>query len=156
MVCRVLWRCRAFVCASRFRNRKTNPLRNANEYLNIAVVSFCIYILDLLASASTVDSFLPGLFTGRVKSRGSGRVGSGQLTRPDPTRPARISRRLDPTPPDPRDFENLLTRPDPTRPDPTRPDPTRPARFEILLTRPDPTRHNSGDPRKGFMRVRST
>ena len=39
----------------------------------------------------------------------------------------RISRVM--TRPDPRDFENLLTRPDPTRPDPTRPDPTRPARF---------------------------
>ena len=61
--------------------------------------------------------------------------GSGQTSRvgsDHPTRPARISRRLDPT------------RPDPTRPDPTRPDPTR----------PDPTRHTPSDPRgAGFMRV---
>ena len=52
----------------------------------------------------------------------------------------RISRIM--TRPDPRDFENLLTRPDPTREiwkprDPTRPDPRY---FENLLTRPDPNR----------------
>ena len=60
---------------------------------------------------------------------------SGQLTRPDPTRP-------DPqlflvcvslTRPDPRDFESLVTRPD-------RPDPSRPVRIKNLLTRPDQTR----------------
>ena len=44
--------------------------------------------------------------------------------------------------PDPRDFKNLLTRPDPTREilkplDPTRPDPVR---FLKVMTRPDPTR----------------
>ena len=73
----------------------------------------------------------PGLFTGRVKSRGSG-----------PTRPVRISRRLNPT------------RPDPTREISNPPDPTKsswpdPRDFEILLTRPDPTQ--SGLPaRCGF------
>ena len=64
-------------------------------------------------------------FAGQVKPHGSGRVGS-----PDPTRP------------DPRDFKNLLTPPEPTGParfaQPV--NPPRPARFEKLLTRPDPTR----------------
>ena len=54
--------------------------------------------------------FFSGLFTGRVKPHGSGRVGLAE-----PTRPAIISRRLDPTRPDPRKFRDVLTRPDLTR-----------------------------------------
>ena len=57
----------------------------------------------------------PGLFAGQVKPHGSGRVGSL-----DPTRLAKNFTCLDPTRPDPRDFENFLTLPYPTRPDPTR------------------------------------
>ena len=58
------------------------------------------------------------------------------MTRPDPTR--EILKPLDPTRPDPPDFEKLLTRPDPTREilkrnDPTRPDPRD---FETPSTRP--------------------
>ena len=69
------------------------------------------------------------------------------MTRPDPTRPARIknllirpgptreiSKLVDPTRPDPtRETSKLVdpTRPDPTRPDPTRPDPTRSAKIKI-------------------------
>ena len=61
---------------------------------------------------------LPGLFTGRVKLRGSGRVGSGRVTEHDPEPTSDIV------------FEDLLTRPDLTRPDPIRPDPTR-ERLEV-------------------------
>ena len=78
----------------------------------------------------------PGIFAGQVKPHGS-----GQLTRPDPTRPPKMFRYVD------------LIRPDPFGPeptceilktaDPTRPDPTRPVIFLNLLTRPDPTRNIS-------------
>ena len=55
----------------------------------------------------------PGRFTGRITSRGPGRV---RVTRPEPTRPTRfetILTRLDRVRDD---FDHLLTRPDPTRP----------------------------------------
>ena len=63
--------------------------------------------------------------------RGSGRtsrVGSGRVGLPDPTQPAKKLRCLHLTRPDPRDFQNFLTRPVRLR---TPLDPTRPAAFRL-------------------------
>ena len=68
--------------------------------------------------------------------RGSGQTSRVRVGSADPTRPAKILRCVDLTRPDPRDFESLLTQPDPTRP----------VRFESLLTRLDPTREISKPP----------
>ena len=56
--------------------------------------------------------------SGQTSRAGSGRVGSADPTRPDPRYIEKLLTRPDPT----RDILKLL---DPTRPDPTRPDPTR-------------------------------
>ena len=73
------------------------------------------------------------------------RVGPKQLASHDglTRKVTRISRVT--TRPDPRDLENLLTRPDPPREifkplDPTRPDPTREILKPLDPTRPDPIR----------------
>ena len=72
----------------------------------------------------------------RVMSQPDPRDFENLLTRPDPTR--EILKPLDPTRHDPRYFENILTRPDPTREILKRNDPTRsnPRDFETPLTRP--------------------
>ena len=72
----------------------------------------------------------------RVMTRPDPRDFENLLTRPDPIR--EILKPCDPTRPDPRDFENLLTRPDPTREILKRDDSTRPdpRGLETLLTRP--------------------
>ena len=61
--------------------------------------------------------------SGQNSRVGSGRVGSGQLTRPEQRKLLDVL-----TPPDPRVFRDVLTRPDPTR------------EISNFLTRPDPTR----------------
>ena len=64
---------------------------------------YCRYVTLVLPTLL----LFPGLFTGRVRPCGSGRGGAGESA-------ARVSRRLDPTRPDPREFRDVLTRPDPT------------------------------------------
>ena len=71
----------------------------------------CTYAYTRYYLAESVRQVLDinKIFAGQVKPHGSSRVGSA-----DPTRPAKILRCVDLTRLDPRDFESLSTRPDPT------------------------------------------
>ena len=61
-------------------------------------VHCCVRDRETIRALVDWVSLYSGIFTGQVKPRGSGRVGSGQLTRPDP-----------------QEFRVVLTRRDSTR-----------------------------------------
>ena len=106
----------AFSGASKLRNLANNQGGPFQPAINIAKQAHGkprAVIVPFFQGFSRVRSNL----TGRV-----GRVGSA-----DPTRPAKSFRCVDLTRSDPRNFEILLTRPDPTR------------EIKFLLTRPNPT-----------------